>query len=261
MQIAQNSVDRSVSALASAQNKLRDVTETMADYTVVAPFDGVAGKVSTQRFADAASGSAVVTLITTQQVATISLNEVDVAKIKVGQKATLKFDAIDGLSIAGEVAEVSPLGTASQGVVNYDVKIAFDSQDDRVKIGMSVSVSIVTDVKADVLAVANSAVKSLGDQHYVETLDATSSTKAGSDGLITTSATPKRVFVQTGVSNESLTEIIDGLKEGDSVIVQTVKSSSTKTSTTQNSSALRIPGVGGGNATFRTSAGGMARPD
>ena len=126
---------------------------------------------------------------------------------------------------------------------------------------MSVSVSIVTEVKADVLTIANSAVKSVGDQYYVETLDSTSTTKAGSDGLITTGVTPKRVFIQTGVSNETLTEIIEGLKEGDSVIVQTIKASSTKTSATQSSSALRIPGVsGGGNATFRTS-GGMARPD
>ncbi|MHB8831333.1 MAG: HlyD family efflux transporter periplasmic adaptor subunit, partial [Patescibacteria group bacterium] len=261
LQIAQNSVDRSVSSLASAQNKLRDATEAMSDYTVIAPFDGVVGKVGAQPHADAGSGTAVVTLITTKQVATISLNEVDVAKIKVGQKATLKFDAVDGLDISGEVAEVSPLGTASQGVVNYDVKIAFDSQDDRIKVGMSVSVSIVTEVKADVLTIANSAVKSVGDQHYVETLDSTSTTKAGSDGLITTGVTPKRVFIQTGVSNETLTEIIEGLKEGDSVIVQTIKASSTKTSATQSSSALRIPGVsGGGNATFRTS-GGMARPD
>ncbi|MDD5726607.1 MAG: HlyD family efflux transporter periplasmic adaptor subunit [Patescibacteria group bacterium] len=263
LQIAQNSVDRSVSSLASAQNKLRDVTEAMADYTVVAPFDGVVGKVSAQPHADAGSGAAVVTLITTKQVATISLNEVDVAKIKVGQKATLKFDAVDGLNISGEVVEVSPLGTASQGVVNYDVKIAFDSQDDRIKVGMSVSVSIVTEVKADVLTIANSAVKSANGQSYVEVLDSTSSTKAGSDGLITSGATPKRVFIQTGVSNESLTEITEGLKEGDSVIVQTVKSSSSKTSTTQSSSALRIPGVTGGGAAVRTTGegGGMARPD
>ena len=99
-------------------------------------------------------------LITKQKIAEISLNEVDAAKVKVGQKVTLTFDAIDGLSITGEVSEIDALGTVSQGVVTYGVKIAFDTQDERVKSGMSVSAAIITDVKQNVLLVPNAAVKS-----------------------------------------------------------------------------------------------------
>ena len=157
------------------------------------------------------------------------------------------------------MAEVSPLGVVSQGVVTYNIKITFDSQDNRIKTGMSLSTSIISEVKADVLAAANSAIKTQSGQNYVETLDISSSTKAGSDGLIAYKNTPGRITVTTGVSNDSLTEIVDGLKEGDIIVTRTVKATAAKTSTAQSSSALRIPGVGGVGGAPRVVGGG--RPD
>ena len=63
----------------------------------------------------------------------------DFLTIKVGDKATLTFDAVTDLSISGQVAEIDTVGTVSQGVVSYALKIAFDTQDTRVKPGMTVS--------------------------------------------------------------------------------------------------------------------------
>ncbi|MDD5433706.1 MAG: hypothetical protein PHE77_03610, partial [Candidatus Pacebacteria bacterium] len=60
--------------------------------------------------------------------AEISLNEVDVAKVKIGQRAIITFDAIDELEITGKVEDVDTIGTVSQGVVSYNVKIIFDTQ-------------------------------------------------------------------------------------------------------------------------------------
>lgn len=242
LQLAQNSVNQRASSLEQARIKLADANEALADYTMTAPFDGIIGKVSAQVSGDASAGTAAFTMITNQKIATIPLNEVDAAKVKVGQKATLTFDALEDLTISGEVAEVSPLGTVSQGVVSYDIKIAFDTQDNRVKSGMSVSASIVTDVKADVLVVPNSAVKSQGDQKYVQTLD-TKSLKAGNDGLYSTEQAPGKTLVEVGTANDSLTEIISGLVEGDQVIVQTIKAgASTQTTTGNNRSMLQMGG-------------------
>jgi HlyD family secretion protein len=256
VKISQNSLEQRVSALSSAQNKLNDVNAALADYIVTAPFDGVIAKIQTQPWAQASSGGAVVTMITHQMIATVTLNEVDVAKVKETQKATLTFDAIDSLSLTGEVVEVSPLGTVSQGVVSYEVKVAFDSQDDRIKSGMSVSVSIVTEVKADVLAVPNAAVKVQGTQHYVQTIDLPTGIKAGTDGLYISAQTPNRVTVEIGTANDTLTEITSGLKEGDQVITSTIKSGATAAATTQSSSLLRVGGMGGGGG----SAAGALRP-
>ena len=146
-------------SLKQRQNALLDAQTALANYTVRAPFSGTLSKISQKVGDSAGSGSAIATLMTKQNTAVLSVNEVDAAKIKVGQKATLAFDAIEDLSISGVVSQIDSAGTVSQGVVTYSVKISFDTQDARVKSGMSVNATIQTEVKTDVLMVASAAIK------------------------------------------------------------------------------------------------------
>ena len=228
------------------QNALWDASEKLADYTVRAPFDGVIAVVSVQKGDSISSGTAIATLITKQKTAEISLNEVDVAKIKVSQKATLTFDAIDSLSITGEVAEIDALGTVTQGVVTYNVKIIFDTQDERVKPGMSVAAAIITDSKQDILLLPNSAIKSFGTTSYVEMPDEViPASDLGNKSGITLKNPLRQQPIEIGLVNDSQTEVTAGLKEGDQIITQTINSN-TSSSTTKSNSALRIPGIGGG---------------
>ena len=213
------------------ENALSDAKEKLADYYIRAPFDGVITEASVKK-GDSVSGStALAVLLAKQRIAEISLNEVDVAKVKTGQKVNLTFDAVSDLTITGEVTEIDAIGTVSQGVVTYGVKIVFDTQDERVKPGMSVSAAIITDVKQDVIAISSSAVKTSGTTQYVEVLN---------------NNAPQVQSVETGLSNDTMTEIISGIKEGDKVITQTI---TTNTKTTQNTSqqntSFRIPGIGG----------------
>ncbi len=222
------------------ESALKDAKDNLAYYSIRAPFGGVVAKLNVIKGDSASPSAAVATMVTSQRLAEISLNEVDAAKAKLKQKATLTFDAVPELSVAGEVAEIDTIGTVSQGVVTYIVKIAFNTQDERVKPGMSVSAAIITEAKQNVLLVPNSAVKQQGDVSYVEIF-------AGE------TQTPSRQNVQTGLSNDTMTEIIDGLKEGDKVVTQTVTQTASQ-SQPQQSSGLRIPGVtggGGGGGGFR----------
>lgn len=205
---------------------LSDTEEKVGNYYIRAPFSGLIGQLNVKAYDSVSAGTAVAVLITKQKVAEISLNEVDVSKVKTGQKATLTFDAISDLNITGEVSEIDSIGTVSQGVVTYNVQIAFDTQDDRVKSGMSVSAAIITGTKQDILLVPNAAVKSQGGAYYVEVQDAT---------------TPIRQPVEIGISNDTMTEIISGLKEGDSIITRTVTSAAT--TQTQSGSSFRISGL------------------
>ncbi len=237
-------------AVKDKENALAQARENLADYIVRVPFDGVISKVSVKK-GDTAGSTALATLISSQQIAQISLNEIDTAKVKVGQKATLVFDAIDGLSISGQVAQIDITGTVSQGVVSYGVQIAFDTQDSRVKPGMSASASIIIDSKQDVLVIPNSAIKNQGDISYVEVV-------ANSVGLDTTNATgvtlsvlPNTQQIEIGLANDTVTEILSGLKEGDLIVVQTINSSAAATSASSQSSGLRIPGLTGGGGSFR----------
>jgi HlyD family secretion protein len=230
-----------------AEYNLSQAKEKLNDYYVRAPFSGVITNTADIKKGDSISASTTIaTLITKQKVAEITLNEVDAVKAKTGQKTTITFDAIEGLTITGEVAEVDTLGTVSQGVVSYNIKIAFDAQDERVKSGMSLSAAVITDVKQDVLLVPNSAIKSSGDIYYVEipnekiVLDA-----AATNSGVILNTLPTQQQVQTGLANDSFTEIISGLNEGDEIITRTINSSTTATTTQQNNN-FRMPGVDGG---------------
>jgi multidrug efflux pump subunit AcrA (membrane-fusion protein) len=137
--------------------------------------------VNVQTNDNASSGTAVATLITNETYAELSLNEVDAAKVKAGQKVSLTFDAVDGLTIPGTVAEIDSVGTVSSGVVTYDVKISFDKQDARVKPGMTVNATITTDSADNVLIVPASAVTTTGGRSFVQVVtEGAASTTANS---------------------------------------------------------------------------------
>jgi HlyD family secretion protein len=151
------------------------------------------------------------------------------------------------------------LGTVSQGVVTYNVKVAFDTQDSRVRSGMSVSAAIINNVKTDVLTVPVAAVKSSGDTSYVEVLPGVSATAAasilgvsgtGNGGSLTvTSATPpQQQAVVTGISDGTNTEIVSGLNEGDQVVSRTITGGTSTTSgaTPARAGGISLPGFGRG---------------
>ncbi|HVX90386.1 MAG TPA: HlyD family efflux transporter periplasmic adaptor subunit [Candidatus Paceibacterota bacterium] len=293
-------------ALTKAENAVADAKTTLANYVVVAPFDGTIAKVDVQVH-DQASG-AVATLITNEEYADLSLNEVDAAKVQNGQKATLTFDAVDGLTIAGTVAEIDSVGTVSNGVVTYDAKIAFDTQDARVKPGMTVDAVITTSSVDDAIIVPSSAVTTVGGKSYVqvvttgapalatttrafgryasttsdtattsprmETDSTSSSTRAFAGGSVrggaastetvdASSVTVTRVPVEVGISNDTETQIVQGLVGGQLVVTAT-KTGTTASATTSGTTrttggfgagtARPAGGFGGGAAVFR--AGG-----
>lgn len=245
LQFSQNSI-------ADQERKLQQMKDDLANYTITAPFSGTIATLSVKQYDTVSTGSSVATIITSQKIAEISLNEIDAAKVKIGQKATLAFDAIDGLSIAGSVAAIDAVGTVSQGVVTYKVQVVFGTQDDRVKSGMSVSTAIITDVKQDVLTVPNSAIKTQGGTSYVEYFDPalTTTGTTGSAGIPSTVAPTQRSVV-AGLSNDTMTEIVSGLTEGQQIVVRTI--AGTAATATQAPSILNAAGVrtqgGGGGAT------------
>ncbi|MFH0873345.1 MAG: efflux RND transporter periplasmic adaptor subunit [Candidatus Komeilibacteria bacterium] len=226
------------------QDALSDARQALADYTITAPFGGIIAAVEAKKGDSASSGTTIATLITQQKIAEISLTEVDAVKVKVGQKATLTFDAIDGLSITGEVVEVDSLGTVSQGVVSYTVKIAFDTQDDRVKSGMSSSAAIVNAMSQDVLTVPNGAIKTSGSTSYVEMFDSPLADSTGSQGALSATA-PKQVTVEIGLADDTNTEITSGLNEGDQVVSRTISSTSSSKTTTKSTTPSLFGGGGG----------------
>ncbi len=213
------------------EDALLTAKQKLADYYIRASFAGVISKVNVSKGDTVSAGTTIATLISKQKIAEISLNEVDAVKIKIGQKATLTFDAIPGLTLTGQVIEVDTVGTVSQGVVTYTAKIAFDTDDDRIKTSMSVSAAIIIEAKQNVLVAPNVAIKQQEGNTYVEIF-------AGENQK------PRLQPVEIGLSNDTLTEIVSGLKEGDKVITQLI-TNNTSQSQTRGSAGLQIPGLTG----------------
>jgi len=211
------SLEQKEVALQNTKNKL-------IDYYVYAPFDGVIANVSVASGEEVGSGTIIATLMTSQKIAVITLNEIDVTKVKIGQKAILTFDALADLSITGNVTNIDASGTVNQGVVSYDVQIALDVDNENIRPGMSTSVGIITENKSNVLLISSSAVKTQGDAYYAEVMES-GQTK------------PTRKIVEIGISNDTQTEIVSGINEGDKVVTKTSGSTSSTSSSSSSSSS------------------------
>jgi len=255
-------VESAKASLTNAQAQLANAQIAYDNYVLKAPFDGTVAQLNNRTGDQVAATTNIATVITNQSIAVISLNEVDVAKVKEGQRATMTFDAIADLSISGKVGQVDQIGTVSQGVVNYNVKVAFDTEDARVKPGMSVNVAIITQTKPDVLAVPISAVKTLNGRTYVLTLDPKQTVADANQTGVTSGVAPSQITVQTGISNDTYTEILSGLNEGDTVVTQTIAPAAGKSTAASATSILRAGGgggFGGGGGGVRTGGGAAGR--
>ena len=228
-------------AVTQKQNALFDAQQTLADCYIRAPFDGVVANIDVQKSDPVSSATVIATVVTKQQTATVTMNEIDAAGIKVGQKAALTFDALPDLNVGGLVMSVDGIGTVTQGVVNYTVQIGLEKQSEQIKPGMSVSATIVTFEKPDVLIVPSSAIKSSGMKSSVQMFDAKYDSATARAGVVS-SVAPHSVSIEVGDSNDTDTEVISGLKEGDQIVVRTVTgaqaSSSSSSATARTSGGL-----------------------
>lgn len=203
------------------ENSLLDAQQALSNYTITAPFDGVMASVSVDIgssavMASANSSTALGTIVTDKKMAQATLNEADIVKVKLGQKANISFDAIDGLTLNGTVVEINTLGVVTSGVVTYKVKVAFGTDDVRILPNMSVAIDVITDSKDNVLYVANQALKTDANGYYVEKNVASStigtstrnSANASSSSLgynrqATSTATSMRRKIGTGTGSSS----------------------------------------------------------
>ncbi len=195
---AQEAVKQAQVSLEQAQNDLQNAT-------LVAPFDGIVSAVSGNVGEMVGSGT-VVTLVDPKSVRIdCSVDESDVAKIKVGQQVAVTFDALPDQRLQGKVMAVAPAGTTTQGVVSYLISVGIDPKGQTLPAGMSASLSIETDRKDNVLLVPNRAIRTVGKAKQVDVM-------AGGEKPVTKT-------VQTGASNDQSTEIVSGLEAGEEVVI------------------------------------------
>ncbi len=187
--------------------------------TLYAPFEGTVASIAGNPGEPAASGGGsssgtggtsttggFMTLVDPREVRVdVTVDETDVARVAVGKPVTITFDALPNRPFRGKVLSIAPTGTLTQGVVTYPVSISIDARNQVLPAGMTASTTITVDEKDDVLLVPNRAVRRQGREQVVEVM--------GEDGKAVTRA------VRTGVQNEQVTEITDGVQEGEQIVI------------------------------------------
>ncbi|MBI4250100.1 HlyD family efflux transporter periplasmic adaptor subunit [Candidatus Uhrbacteria bacterium] len=245
-------------AIRERTNALEDAQEKLEDYRITASFDATLADVAVKKGDSVSAGTILATVITRARIAELSFNEIDVSRIAVGQKATLSFDALPDTQLTGSVAEIDTIGSSEQGVVSYTVTVAFDTDDERIKPGMSVSAAIIVDTRVDILLVPANAVKLQGESSAVDVVQDKGIQNALSPGGVLLSNPPTRTLVEVGISNDESTEILSGLDEGAFVVVRTIdQSSSNQTPAQSQNPSFRIPGFPGGGGSSGGGGGGF----
>jgi HlyD family secretion protein len=218
-------------ALAQAQANLDDAV-------LVAPFEGTVLEVRVQEGEWATTGTPAIALAATGTlILEVNVDEVDVAQIAEGQTAHLSFDALPGEAITGTVRHVAPASTDVGGAVAYGVEISFAPEALPVRLGMTADVDIVVASADGVLLVPNRAIEADREagRYYVTRQNALGATE--------------RVEVRIGLRDGDYAQIVEGLVEGDVLVLPTVPGQ-----TSEGGSLLPFGGagqqmrqIGGGN--------------
>lgn len=157
-------------------------------------------------------------------IAVLNLTELDINNIKVGQKVNILLNSVQDQTFTGTVVGIDKMGSSTSGVSNYPVTVKFDQDTDKALPNMGIEADIILASKESVLYVPTAAINTKGKNKSVTILE---------------NGAEKNVEVQTGISDSSNTEIIEGLNEGDIVLVSTLP-----TSGFSNNSNVRIGGSG-----------------
>jgi HlyD family secretion protein len=112
--------------------------------SIEAPFAGTIGMIHVEEGEFVTPGQPLATLgdLTTLRVETTDLDEVDVARISVGQEATVTFDAYPDRTYTGRVVRISPMAEPGQAGVNYTVIIEVEELGDDIRWGMTAFVDM-----------------------------------------------------------------------------------------------------------------------
>lgn len=191
--------------VAQAQQTLEQAQLRLEQAVLTAPFDGVIASVAIVPGSSASSATAAFTLINRDPLhVDLRLNEADVARLELGQPVELTIDALPDWRAEGTVTYIAPSAETINNVVTFRVQVDFADTDERVKVGMSANVNIVTDRNENALLVPNAALLPRGAEQIVQAPD-------GAGGI-------REIAVVTGLSDGLQTEILSGLTEGDLIL-------------------------------------------
>jgi HlyD family secretion protein len=203
LEIAQLQVEQARAALQLAENNLKNAQ-------IVAPFDGVVAAVNVRAGEVPGGQPAIVLVDISRYYLNVSVDEVDVSQIAAGQAVTITVDALPNDVFSGVVEKIALQATVNAGVVSYPVRVIVESDDPRLRGGLTATAEIVVQQLIDVVLAPNWAIRRdrTTGQAFASVLR---------NGQIT------EIEVRLGLRNENFSEVVSGLSAGDTVAVSTTR--------------------------------------
>lgn len=254
---------------------------------LTSPIDGTITTVNIAPGERASNGSELFIINDYQKLSVnISVDELDIPSVTLGMAATISLDALPDQTFEGKVSSIANEGTPSNGVSLFAVTIEV-SNPTGARVGMSAEANIIVSEKKAVLTLPIETVRKMGDK-YIVTLPTTqsgndSATKPTDDQPATkpstggTQSTDKSTAVssrtgsgrpnnfggqmkevEVGIHDESSIEIVNGLNEGDKVVIPTVVAPASTTDASKQGSDDLSGGLGGFGGGMQ---GGGGMPD
>lgn len=190
-------------AVAQAQLALDQAKTRLARAELRAPIAGIVSAVNIRVGEPAVAGVPAVVLLDADRFRLeVTVNEVDVARLAVGQPVKVAVEALPDTPLTGRVERIAPVSVVQSGAVNYVVRILLDETEARLRAGMSATVEVTVARVTNVVLAPNWAIR-----RDRQTGQAYLSVQRG-DELV-------EVPIETGLRGETLTEVISGAQPGD----------------------------------------------
>lgn len=210
-------VARAQAQVAQAQAVLERAEEDLRNSTIVSPMHGLVLSRDVE-VGDAVSsilvlGSQATRLMTLGDVSEVyvrgKVDEADISNVYLAQPARIVVESLKEKKFEGKVTKISPLGVEKDNVTTFEVRVSIRNPSGELKTNMSANAEILLEEKRNVLLIPEAAV--LYDKDRKTSLEITD--PRADKGR-------RKIVARLGISNGVKTELIEGLKEGEKVILQ-----------------------------------------
>jgi HlyD family secretion protein len=253
-------VDAARASVAQTLAALHQAQVNLSFTNIISPIDGVVISRNVDVGQTVAASLSAPTLFTIAQDLTkmqvdTNVSEGDVGRLQVGLKTYFTVDSFPGQRFLGKIRQIRNSATTVQNVVTYDAVIDVDNTDLRLRPGMTANVTVVYAERQGALAVSNAALRFRPPPSLAASGAASPSSAprrprgatpaaSASDAKtlwVMRGAAPQSVSVHSGLTDGTVTEIVDGdLSEGDQVVVDTTSAEAAPSATTTSTSLRRL---------------------
>ncbi len=214
--VAKAKVAEAEATVAQTQAAVERAEEELTNATIRAPIAGTVLARHVEIGSPVSSilnlGAAATPVITMGDISQVfvrgNVDETDIGRVRLGQPCRISVETFKEREFRGKVTQIAPMGTEKDNVTNFEVRVSIENAAHELKPMMTANAEIVLEERPDTLIVPEAAVTyDEARQAFVDVVDSSAPTGR------------RRVGVKMGISNGTRTEVLNGLSQGQRVVL------------------------------------------